>query len=220
VEIEEHLKNADISEIEVRNWPANYPYFKKVDCAFTNLNYDSKLKELNQYLDVADTPFSELICYNELKKLNQSIKQGFSFRQLDSEFLSAAYRLVTMSRARKGYPVTMSLPGLQQAFYKCPDDYLLFGVFKDDDLIAAAISIKLNSEVIYNFYHADHDDYRSFSPTVFLLSGIYQYCQRNDFNCLDLGISTSNGLVNKGLFRFKENIGCKQSDKSIFSKSI
>lgn len=220
MEIEEHLKNSGIAEIEIRNWPANYPYFRKINDALSILSYDCKVQEINQHLLVSAVPFSELVCYNELKKLNQSMRQGFSFRQLGSDDISSAYELVIQSRARKGYPVTMSLADLYKAFGKCPGDYLLFGVFDDDLLIATAVSIKLNREIIYNFYHADHSDYRSFSPTVLLLSGIYLFCQSNGFNFLDLGISTSNGLVNKGLFRFKENVGCEKSNKSTFSKSI
>ncbi len=33
--------------------------------------------------------------------------------------------------------------------------YLLFGLFDNNNLIAASVSIRVSHDILYNFYHAD-----------------------------------------------------------------
>ena len=95
-------------------------------------------------------------------------------------------------------------------------EYLSKGVMDNDKLIAAAISVRVSKEILYNFYHADEFTYRSSSPMVMLIKEIYEYCQRNKIQILDLGISTKNGLINQGLFNFKKSLGCSVTEKNTY----
>ena len=219
-EIETHLLTRGISEIEIRNWPEAYPHFIKAQAALSNSGYQEADQEVDQYIEVTEQAFSVSAAYNEQKKLNKCIRAGFQFRQLDIKYLERAYELVVMSRNRKGYPVTMSLNELKKAYSEAPENYLLFGVFDEEKLVATAISIRLNDGILYNFYHGDHDDYRHFSPTVLLLDGIYLFCQAQGIDILDLGISSVGGKINTGLYRFKENVGCTSCRKITFHKHL
>ena len=107
----------------------------------------------------------------------------------------------------------MSLEQLQTSINAMPEHYLLFGVYDGNKLIAAAVSVRISRDIMYNFYHGDDVSYRSTSPIVMLVAGIYQYCQQKNISILDLGISSVEGQINQGLFDFKKNLGCESSNK-------
>jgi hypothetical protein len=53
-----------------------------------------------------------------------------------------------------------------------------------------------------------------------LIEGLYEFCQKENFTLLDLGISTDKGLANEGLIRFKKNLGAKSALKLSFLKTF
>lgn len=185
-----------------------------------NNGFETIQSDINQHILVSNTSYRQLIAYNELKKLKKSEQKGFSFRQLNRSHLSQAYRLISENRIRKGFPVSMTFQTLDNMFMKLPDFYHLFGVYNEDKLIATAVSIRISQSSIYNFYHGDEEEYRVFSPVVMLLDGIYGYCQRQGIKILDLGISSEEGKLNSGLYKFKKNCGAQTSSKDVVSKSI
>ncbi len=97
----------------------------------------------------------------------------------------------------------MTFEKLKEMFEVLPQHYFLFGVYDKDTLIAAAVSIRVTDSILYNFYHGDRMAYRSYSPIVMLLDGIYKFCQVKSFSYLDLGTSSVEGEPNEGLFNFK-----------------
>jgi lipid II:glycine glycyltransferase (peptidoglycan interpeptide bridge formation enzyme) len=78
------------------------------------------------------------------------------------------------------------------------------------------VTIRINENILYTFYLADNEKYLKDSPTTFLLSGIYQYCQQQKIKFLDLGIATEKGVLNEGLARFKQSLGAKISKKKTY----
>ena len=183
---------------------------------FINAGFRVINTEVNQHLLVLESEFKLLIRKNEKKKLNQCIKQDYTFKLLSIDELADIYQLVTETRVRKGFPVSMAYDGLHQTIMSLPDKYLLFGLFDQAELIAASVSIRISQNILYNFYHADEFAYRSNSPLVMLVQEIYCYCQQNEIKILDLGISSENGVKNEGLFVFKENLGCLSSEKNTY----
>ncbi len=183
---------------------------------FGETNFKVISSEVNQHLAVQEEEFKVLISKNERKKLNQCLKQGYTFMQLTLDEFTNIYQLVTETRVRKGYPVSMTYENLYKTIKLMPDKYLLFGLFDRDKLIAASVSIRISHEILYNFYHADDLNFRTTSPLVMLIQQIYQYCQQNGIEILDLGVSSENGLINQGLFNFKKNLGCVSSEKNTY----
>ena len=92
-----------------------------------------------------------------------------------------------------------------------------FLVYDIDMLIAVGVTIKINQDILYTFYLADNQQYLKYSPTIYLLSGIYEYCQQENIKLLDLGIATDKGILNEGLARFKRSLGGKLSQKKTYS---
>src|SRR5690606_28102923 len=144
-----------------------------------------KYKDIAQVLPVyRDKPLSMNI--HRKRRLRNCIDAGFKFRKLSFNELPEAYSLFTESRQNKGYPVTMSLEDLAATIQKFPDNYTLSGVFDGNKMIAAAVSIVVNTEIMYCFYIGDSLAYRRYSPVTMLVAGIYESCSTENFKLLDL----------------------------------
>ena len=213
------LKDYGTKDIIIKHWPDCYRNTIAFEEIFDQAGLRVINRELNQYLVVDEKDFQEIIKKNERKKLNQCIKNEYTFKILSVAALKEVYDLVTNTRTRKGYPVSMTIGDLKRVIKLMPDKYILFGLFDSEKLIAASVSIRVSKDILYNFYHADEFSYRSTSPLVMLVQEIYQYCQQNKIKILDLGISSQNGEKNAGLFTFKENLGCISSNKNTYQLS-
>ncbi len=214
------IQESGIHRVQIRHYPFYYAPSDLPVRAFRLLGLQPEVEETNQYLVVDDVAFPDKLRPNERKKLRQCYEAGYAFRQLPAAALPEVYRLVVATRQRRGYPVSMSLAALQAAWAAMPDKYLLFGVFDGDKLIAASVSIRVNRQVLYNFYHADEAAYRSRSPLVRLVEGVYQYCRFQHISYLDLGISSVGGRLNEGLYRFKKNLGCLDAPKITYALNL
>ncbi|MEN8247459.1 MAG: hypothetical protein ABFS32_00880 [Bacteroidota bacterium] len=215
-ETSRNIFKSGVELIRIKHWPLGYPEGELIHRAFISAGFEIESKEVNQHLVINEEEFIDRIKKNEKKKLKQSHNEKFQFKMLDGSYLLEVYNLVKDTRERKGFPVSMSFNELEKVFNKLPDNYHLFGVFDEDVLIAASVSIRISEKILYNFYHADLLDYRSRSPLVMLNEGIYNYCKTENIKLLDLGISSENGELNEGLFTFKENLGCATSDKNTY----
>ena len=101
-----------------------------------------------------------------------------------------------------------------------PEDFKLFGVYDNNALAAASISIMINKSILYNFYSAHAKQYDALSPVVRLMEGIYEHCQSDKIKIIDLGTSALNGRPNFGLLDFKLNLGASPSEKFTFEKIL
>ena len=81
-----------------------------------------------------------------------------------------------------------------------------------------AITVRVNSEILYVFYTADDLSHRKLSPVVLLHEGLYQQCIEEKFRLLDLGTASVKGLVNGGVATFKRNLGGVASLKQSWVK--
>jgi len=214
------LEQKGIKKIIIKHWPAAYNMSAVIAKAFKKNGYKALTDDVNQHIIIKDEEFSQGIKYNEQKKLKKAINSNYKFILLDHHKLTEVYQLIKETRDRKGYPTSMSLEQLQTSINALPEHYLLFGVNDGNKLIAAAVSVRISRDIMYNFYHGDDVNYRSTSPVVMLVAGIYQYCQQKNISILDLGISSIQGQLNQGLFDFKQNIGCESSSKSTYVLNI
>jgi len=219
-EIIELLKMRGVKRMEIKNAPSYFSSSRQIEEALTSCGFNLQLLEINQQIKVNEQPFLRLAKRNVRKKINQGIHAGFTFNIEPNTNISEIYNLVVATRNRKKYGVSMTLPDLTSAIESCPESYILFTLRDGAKLIAASVSIIINSDVVYNFYHADHFEYRAKSPLSLLVKYIYEYCQQNKYKVLDLGISTMNGILNSGLFTFKENLGAVTSEKKSFSLTL
>lgn len=181
--------------------------------AYLNAGFRISHTDVNQHIPIDQTSFADKINRNRKRTLDSNISQGLIFIKLGISHLGEAYELITECRIDRGYPVTMTFATLENTFTRFPEKYLLFGVYNNSEMVATAVSIRVNEEILYNFYHGDRMSQRQNSAVTFLVAGIYDYCQHQKIKILDLGISSNHGELNEGLFYFKQSCGAVSSDK-------
>lgn len=150
------------------------------------------------------------------KKLRQCDEQSVSFSRLPVDQLEFAYELISDNRERIGVTPSTTLSQLQNFFFTCPNKYHCFGVYLGSDLIAAAITVMLSSDVRYVYMWADNIEFRSLSPVVALCVGIADISREQGIRVLDLGTASQGGIIDEGLSRFKRNLGALSTEKPGF----
>jgi len=218
------LQTKDLTEVIINSYPEKYLSEQQkyiLENCFSKLNFQIKFTEHNYEIDVTDKSFSEIIISPRAKQLlRKSLKNGFIFRKELNPDFSEIHAFIAQSRIRKNRPMTMSLEQLTVHFQQFPDNFQVFTVYDVDLLIAVGVTIKINQDILYTFYLADDEQYLKHSPTIYLLSGIYEYCQQENVKLLDLGIVTDKGISNEGLTRFKRSLGGKLSEKKTYFRKI
>jgi predicted N-acyltransferase len=182
-----------------------------------NHGFQLGFQDLNFHLDV-NSDFKKHLHRSERWKLNKSIRAEYIFHKVEKPDWDLAFRLLNESRERKGFRLSMDQKSLEEAFNIFPDRYQLFAVVKEEETVAIAITLKINKEILYIFYTADLLKHRKLSPVVLLHNGIYQFCQSERIQLLDLGTSSLKGQVNSGVANFKRNLGGIASLKNTFVK--
>ena len=96
---------------------------------------------------------------------------------------------------------------------------LIFCVKDRENIACLTLTVRVNEGILYNFCPADNLDYRTYSPSVMLTEGLYEFSQRSGIGVLDLGISVdADGNLKPTLVRFKENLGGVVSEKWTFKR--
>lgn len=174
--------------------------------------------ELSYHLPVDATPFESLLHDTERRRLKKSRKAGFEFRAEEAPELESVYSFIKSCRERRGFPVSLPLSDFKNLLSRFPESYQVFTLRQGNKTAALTVTVRVNDRILYNFYPADAEEYRPYSPTVQLTEGLYDYCQEKGYGLLDLGISTDRGAPNYGLIRFKKNLGAQASLKLSFEK--
>ncbi len=164
--------------------------------------------------------FNERIHYSKRKRLKKAIRNNLQFKTVDNSELKSIYSFLSQCRREKNYELSMSFDEMNDLVSAFPDKVLLFIVKDGDHFVAASICLRVMNDVLYDFYH-DHDaSYDEFTPIVFLVKGIHDYCYANKIPLIDLGTSMMGDKVNTGLMEFKLKLGADRALKYSFEKSI
>lgn len=217
----EFCKQQHIKELQIISYPFSYAPNVSHLCTqiFLQKGFEIIGNELTHFLDIQED-FTKNLHVSARRRLQKCKKNDFRFEHWSSPDLPWVYEFVAKSRQRKNYPITMPYDHFEHTLRSNSDKYLVFVVKKEEEITALTVAIIINSEILYNFYPADSEQYLSFSPTVMLLEGVYRFAQQRGFRIFDLGISTQNSCPNQGLIHFKEKMGCKSALKLSFLKKI
>lgn len=176
--------------------------------------YTTMIQDLNFHLILSED-FVKNLHLSAHRRLKKAQKAGFTATHWENLNLDTAYQFIAEARKRKGYPLTLTCEQFQEMFALFPANYAIFIVKSPTDEIAAlTVTVKINAQVLYNFYPADAEKYLTYSPMIFLLEYLHTWAGRQGFEVLDLGIATENGVQNEGLIRFKEHLGAIKSLKN------
>ena len=185
-----------------------------------NLGFEIVTHDIDYSIAVDDISIVDKMKRNNKKRYNKCLKEGFKFDKIsDKNEYADVYNVIKANRDSKGYHLSMTFEQIMDLYTSLPDNVHFFKVKKDNQLAAAALCIKLNSDILYVFYWGHLPGFEQYSPVAFLANGIYEYAKTNEFNRIDIGTSSLNGQPIYGTITFKENLGFTSSIKLTYAKS-
>jgi hypothetical protein len=187
---------------------------------FAANGYAVAVTDLNFHIAVTGEPLEGRLHPSERRRLRKCLRAGLHFAEELVPDLPHLYGFVADCRRRRGFPVTLDYAAFEALLLRFPDHYRVFTVRDAGRLAALAVGVRVSPEILYYFYPADDPAYQTYSPTVLLLAGMYEYARSHGYRLLDLGIATDSGQPNPGLIRFKRNMGAEPSLKLTFRKAF
>ncbi|NJL12580.1 MAG: GNAT family N-acetyltransferase [Microscillaceae bacterium] len=183
--------------------------------------YQQKIVELNQHIPIRAEAFEAGLHSTARRKYRKLREAGFACLQLSEPDWAAVHTFVARARQRQGYPISLSSEALEKLAHTFPQDFLVFEVLSSHaERAAMGVLIRINAQILYHFYPADEEKFLSYSPSILLNGGMYEFGQAQGHTQLDLGISTEQGQLNEGLWYFKHQLGAQNSLKITFGKSL
>ncbi|MDB5257486.1 MAG: hypothetical protein JWM14_2181 [Chitinophagaceae bacterium] len=221
-EIKRALIQKEIQSIVVKHYPACYApaMHDKVLQALVNNGFEITCTEHNQYLPLNATSKKEVFDHSKLHLIKKCREANFNVT-ISSAFDAVAwYDIITRARKLRGHPMTIDLESLQLLNKGNESCYHFFEVKDKHKIIACAIGVQVTEEVLYYYLAADEEEYRSYSPMTFLLDRMYDFACEKNIKVLDMGISSSNGILNEGLRWFKKSFGSLEQSKLILQCNL
>lgn len=167
--------------------------------------------ELSYGIDVS--PFADGAAYRASLKaparraLRHADTEPYEYRLAEDEHeFAVGYELIAANRARRGYPLRLSLDYLLALRADFGDRIRFFVLHHGDDPVAAALLYRLRPDIELVEYWGDHHDLGR-SPMNRLAEEVCTRAIEEGVRLVDLGISSVDGEPNDGLIQFKQSIG-------------
>jgi hypothetical protein len=193
---------------------------KNLQKNFHESGFEIETSDVQSVIIVTERQLPVRFHYSEKKRLRRCKLRQLVFQQLPATSVALVYDFIARCRIEKGFNISMTFEELETAMKLFPENYLFFVVLDGDQTIAASICIRVSQTILYDYAH-DHDHkYSNLSPIVFLVNGIYNYCQENLIELLDLGTSLSNGKLKVSLLEFKTRLGATVTEKLTYRKRL
>lgn len=222
VDVGNKLKEKSVRKIQIKDAPQIYrpEQAALLSVLLQNAGYKISTTEIHTSIAVDEKPWEDKISYAELKRLKKCKREKLAFKRLDENNFEKVYKFIQSCRQERGTLLSLTLDEINNVAAFCKEDFLLFSVFQDDEMIAASVSLKVNEQILYDFYHGHTRTADTLSPVVALIDGMYTYCSENGYKLIDLGTSSLGNKTNFSLLNFKTQLGGINSMKATFEKEL
>lgn len=174
--------------------------------------------DLNYGLAPRSLDFNARIDRSQRKKLAKCYRAGYESVRIENlELMRSAYDLICANRRRAGLELSLHWKNLRALETALPGTYRFYATFDGDRMIAAAICVMIEADILYIYAWGDAEK-NEYAPTVQLCEAIYTDACLSGMRLLDAGISTERGIPNYGLIRFKESLGFVPSLKATMAR--
>jgi hypothetical protein len=214
-EIKVSLIKKNVQSITVKHFPACYnQHVHDITLhALLASDFNVTCTELNQYLPLHTLSKKETFDQSKLHLIKKCKEAGFHVTISSTCNAEEWFDIIVRARRLRGHPMTIDLQGLRSLTDGNAECYHFFEVKNEDKIISCAIGVQVSEDVMYYYLAADEDAYRSYSPMTFLLDSMYDFACEKNMKILDMGISSSQGIVNEGLRWFKKSFGSLEEPK-------
>lgn len=177
--------------------------------------------DITFFIAVTDYCLESLMHPQERRRLRKGCLAGLTFEHWKTPDIHQVVDFWLASRQQQGYALTLPPDQLAYLLTKFPDRFPVFTVRSEQSIAALSVGVWVRNDILYNFLPVDNLLFRHLSPMVFLLNGLYRFCQQQAIQILDLGVSLDADRKPKAsLERFKQNMGAITSPKLVFEKCL
>lgn len=171
--------------------------------------------EINNHVDLSNWNFSKL-SHGNRKKIKQFSNQGGQVRKAELSEYGLCIDTLIQNRKNIGTNLSLSKNTILDLVTNLPNFYTFYLAEIDSKICSVALLVSLDELVNYVLYWGDNPEFRHLSPVTSLFEEIVKISISSNKLFLDLGISSLNGEINEGLYKYKKNLGSQDSKKYIF----
>ena len=221
--IESDLAEKEVNKVNIVNHAECYAPMKAelVKKTLENAGFYVTLKATNHHIEIGKSSLESNMHLMELRRLKKSKDLGFTFKEETKENAEEIYDFLEKCREEQSIQLSISKERFFEYLEEFPQNYPVFSVRNQDQLLAATIATRVHRNILYSYLPGSLRRFKQYSPSVMLNEGLYIYCQNHQIELLDLGISTEkDGTEQQSLAEFKERIGAIKSHKFFFEKML
>jgi hypothetical protein len=171
--------------------------------------------ETNNHVNLSNWNFSKL-SHGNRKKIKQFANQNGKVRKAELREYAFCIDLLIQNRKNLGTNLSLSKNTILDLMTNLPDFYTFYLAEIDSRICSVALLVSLDEFVNYVLYWGDNLEFRHLSPVTSLFEELVKISISSHKLYLDLGISSLNGEINEGLYKYKKNLGSEDSKKYIF----
>jgi hypothetical protein len=98
-----------------------------------------------------------------------------------------------------------------------PDAFTIWGATLGSEFVGGALTVEVDSNTLYVLFWGDTLLGRDISVVGSICEKLIEFCTSRNYQVLDLGISSVDGLLDESLANFKVNLGAVQTIKPILT---
>ena len=202
----------NIKQIEITLPPDIYhqSFNSKVINIMLRLGFEINIPDITNYINLIK--FSGTFSNRGARKYyKQGIRNDLKFTVLQNEQeQKKGFEIIQQNREKFSRPMYMNFNDMVAISKLWPVDF--FGVYdKLNNLISSGIFYRGHERIIQGIFWGDCDSGRPLRAIDFMSLNIWNFYKNLNYEAIDLGISTENGIPNEGLLRFKESHDCSSS---------
>lgn len=169
-------------------------------------------RDWNYHVELMRADNVNQLSANARNHCNRALRAGFEF---DPDCaLDRAYAVIAANRARRGYPLAMSLEALHRTAEAGVRIHSMVLTLDGVD-VASAIVYRIDDRRAQLIYWGDVGGYERERPMNLLAVRVYDAAAVLGYELLDLGPSSSEGVPDLGLCTFKESVGGRLTFKPV-----
>jgi hypothetical protein len=172
----------------------------------------AKVIDVNQHIEPFSWSMQKMSRGNQ-KKHRQAVEANIVHKRARIEDIEKCYKVLSGNREAIGTQVSMSEIEIRNSMTYYPEIYNMEYLELSREVLAMCFTIEIASKVRYVLYWADNLKFRNYSPIALLCEKLVKQAKMDGIEVLDLGISSVDGILNNGLYRFKQNLGAIESSK-------
>ncbi|GEM_PF-6446218 len=184
--------------------------------ALNSAGFVKSIEDINHHVDLsAEVPIHGM----ELRRKNKAVKAGctFSVVPMTTENTPMVHQFIGRCRQQQGLEINISEDDLLKSVKAMPAHYETYVIKLDGEIIAAAVTVRVTSKIVYNYLPASDKGYNHLSPMVMLMIQLYEELKIKGYSILDWGLTSIDGHIQKGLADFKEAMGAQRTTRYVYA---